>query len=252
MNPLKTIRVRIALAGVVVILLMGWLVWNRIPRGPSPVGSPSPSKKANDAPTDTAQPKALLPPNNPLNVKLASAFTDEEKKELADEFTTKLKPAAEKWLRAYGDHAPFNLANLTLDKFADRMGKSSRYVYTFVLGDLTLAIQDDNNGTKVTYVMSRQAAQEMNALPASGAPPDLTTVVSQADVVSMVQADTGVQFNPNEVIIRPAATATAMSGGEFVQVTPTGADPNNILQAKVDMVFDANGKIVNYDRDPFF
>jgi hypothetical protein len=65
-------------------------------------------------------------------------------------------------------------------------------------------------------------------------------------------ADTGVEFTPSEVIIRPTAKASAMNGGAFVDLLPEGLDPNNGLNYKISMVFDANGKLVNYERDPRF
>jgi hypothetical protein len=68
----------------------------------------------------------------------------------------------------------------------------------------------------------------------------------------MVNVDSGVEFKPNEVIIRPTAISCALNGGAFVELLPTGADPNNGLSSKIDLVFGPDGKLVNYDRDPFF
>ena len=44
----------------------------------------------------------------------------------------------------------------------------------------------------------------------------------------------------------------ALNGGAFVELLPTGADPNNGLSSKIDLVFGSDGNLVNYDRDPFF
>jgi hypothetical protein len=68
----------------------------------------------------------------------------------------------------------------------------------------------------------------------------------------MVQADSGVQFKPNEVIIRPTAASCGINGGAFVHTVPAGSNPHNALSSKIDMVFNSDGKLVNYDRDPFF
>src|SRR5882724_7490974 len=62
--------------------LVAWLVRMRTPHGP--VVSPPTSQATNTALPETEQVKPQHhPPQNIMNVKRASAFTDEEKKELA-------------------------------------------------------------------------------------------------------------------------------------------------------------------------
>ena len=100
--------------------------------------------------------------------------------------------------------------------------------------------------------MTRQAAKEINQIPGTGFVPDLTVPVGRDDIIGMVKADSGVEFKPNEVIIRPTAAACALNGGAFVHTIPTGQDPNNGLSSKIDMVFGPDGKLVNYERDPCF
>ena len=102
--------------------------------------------------------------------------------------------------------------------------------------------------------MSRKAAVNMNSIPKSGEgfTPDLGFAVSRDDVMKMVQSDSGVKFSPNEIIMRPTGKSTAMNGGTFVDVLPLGADPNNFMNYKISMVFDSNGVLVNYERDPGF
>jgi len=68
----------------------------------------------------------------------------------------------------------------------------------------------------------------------------------------MVKADSGVTFALNEILIRPTAAACALNGGAFVDVLPSGKDPNNALNYRISMVFNADGRLVNYERDPFF
>jgi hypothetical protein len=92
----------------------------------------------------------------------------------------------------------------------------------------------------------------MNNLPENGFIPNLTIPVSKEDVIRMVMADSGVEFKPNEVLIKPTAISSALNGGAFVNILPTGKDPNNALNFKISMVFGADGNLVNYQRDPFF
>lgn len=246
---MKKIRGKIVLMAVVAAVVVTWLVWNK-PHGPTPTIPQPVAQPVSHAADETGPTQRFH--SNPANVKRASEFTDEEKAEFAKLFATRLRPAAEKWFKAYNGHIAFNLSDLTPDKFVERIGnKPSFRQYTFVMGDVTFVIQDGMDEAKVDYMMSRPAALALNDIPAPGTVPDLSTPVTRAQIISMVQADSGVQFQPNEVIIRPSA-ATGINGGEFVHTIPTGADPNNGLSSKVDMVFNSDGKLVNYERDPFF
>ncbi|HZM06336.1 MAG TPA: hypothetical protein VFC44_25325 [Candidatus Saccharimonadales bacterium] len=120
--------------------------------------------------------------------------------------------------------------------------------------DTTFVVRDssDKQPAKADYLMSRKAAIAMNNLPEAGFVPDLTITVSRDDVIRMVKADSGVEFKPNEVLIKPTAISCAFNGGAFVDVLPTGKDPNNALNFKISMAFGPDGNLVNYQRDPFF
>jgi hypothetical protein len=162
---MKTIRSTIVIAGVAAILLAAWLVRTKKPQGPTPVALAPVPQATNTARTEPENIKPQHhPPQNLTNVKRANAFTDEEKKELAEKFKTKLRPAAEKWYLAYSNHIPFNLADLTLDKFVERIGANPSFqLYTFVLGDFTFTIQDNDKGAKVEYLMSRDDSRSFDA-----------------------------------------------------------------------------------------
>jgi hypothetical protein len=191
--------------------------------------------------------------HNALNMIKAADLSDEERASLRRKFDEGMKPAIEKWLSAYNGHSPFKFDNVTLEKFHNRIGRNdSFYVYTFVLGDITLTIQESNGTFKVNYLMVRQAAIAINSIPPKGFVPNLSVPVTREDIIRMVKADTGVEFKPNEVIIRPSGAACALNGGAFVNLLPMGKDPNNALNNKVMMVFSADGNLANYERDPFF
>lgn len=190
---------------------------------------------------------------NPLYMKKATDFTIEEKAELAKKFREQLKPAVEKWINAYKGRVPFNLNDLTFDTFNNRIGRnSSFYVYSFVFNGITLTVEERNGKVKVNYLMVRKAAIAVNHLPQKGFVPNFSVPIKRADVIRMVEADSGVEFKPNEIIIRPTAAATALNGGAFVHILPTGKDPNNALNYKISMIFGPDGKLVSYERDPFF
>jgi hypothetical protein len=181
-----------------------------------------------------------------------SDMTNEQKANLARLFTEKFRPALEHWSAAYSNHIPFNVADVTLDKFHSTLGS---HMFTFMIGSTTLTFVESRESSapaKVGYLMVRQAAVDMNSLPKSGFTPELTLPVTADEIIRMVKADSGGEFKPSEVIIRPTGKASALNGGAFVDLLPTGADPNNALNYKISMVFDAGGKLVNYERDPSF
>ena len=180
-------------------------------------------------------------------------MTADEKSELAKKFSEKFQPAVEQWFKAYGDHIPFRPEDFTLEKFHSRLGT---YMYTFMITpDLTFTIQDSRDpqgAAKVSYLMSRKAAIEMNQVPGKGFVPDLSVPISREEVIRMVQANTGVEFKPNEVLIIPTAKSCALNGGVYVNIIPAGLDPNNGLNSKIILVVGPDGKLANYERAAFF
>lgn len=182
--------------------------------------------------------------------KRTADFTDEERAKLAKDFAERYKPVVEKWLKAYEGRIPFRLDDLTLDTFHSRFGD---YAYTFMVGDITVTLHDSPKlGLKVFYLMTRQGIRQLNQIPGSGFVPDLSVPVTREEVIRMAKADSGVEFKPNEVLIKPTAAACALNGGAFVFVVPAGANPEIATNAKLLLVFDSDGMMVNYNRNPSF
>lgn len=182
----------------------------------------------------------------------AADMTAAEKADLEKMFYDQFRPALERWFAAYEGHLPFRLEDVTLDKFHSTLGN---HMFSFMIGDTTLTFvtpRESNQSAKVGYLMVREAVLDMKQLPSKGFIPNLTLPISREDVIQMVKKDSGVEFKPNEVIIRPTGKSSALNGGAFVDLLPTGADPNNALNYEISMVFDATGKLVNYERDPSF
>ena len=124
--------------------------------------SPAPLQSSNKAPHDLGFRQK------------ANEFSDAEKVEMTNLFVAKLKPAPEKWASVYGDHVPFSLADLTMDKFVERFGRDSQiyHSYTFVMGDITLSIVEQNGDTAVRYLASKHGLKTMETMPPNGAAPD--------------------------------------------------------------------------------
>lgn len=190
--------------------------------------------------------------NRPLVLRAADMNAN-EKAALADLFSQNLKPALADWFAAYENRIPFALNEVTLDSFHSAVIGSG--MYTFMIGDTTLTLiapKATSQKAKVGYLMGRQAALELNQSPTNGFVPNMNVPVSRADIIRMVKSDSGVAFSPNEILIQPTAMSCALNGGVFVNVLPAGLDPKNFLNYRISMVFDANGKLVNYERDPQF
>lgn len=189
--------------------------------------------------------------SQPHLIHRASELSGAQKADIAKLFKEEFQPALRRWAAAYSNRIPFAVSEVTLDKFHSTLGS---HMFTFMIGDTTLTFMLDRNGgnPRVGYMMVRQAAVAMNHLPAPGTRPNLAVPLTSSQVLDMVQADTGTAFKPNEVIIRPTGKASALNGGAFVNILPTGADPNNFMNYKLSMTFDSNGKLVDYERDPSF
>lgn len=197
---------------------------------------------------NSTQPANLMPPNRPAL--RAGDMTDAEQNELMEKFQKQFKPAIEKWCEAYSNHVLFSSEDVTLDKFHSRLGIN---FYTFMIGSNTLTFQSPRDGpAKVFYIASGDSLKKMNSMPNPGTIPELTLPVSREDVIRMVKADSGVEFKLNECVMKPTGISGALNGGATIHMLPTGSDPENGLSSKIDLVFGPDGKLVYYDRHPFF
>ena len=179
-----------------------------------------------------------------------AVLTAGERADLEKKFTAKIKPAVERWCKAYEGHVPFKPEDLTLDKFKEQIGRNAAFtIYTFMLDGITLCVRDSKGQFVVNYLFAPQSKQ-LSHLPA-GAPPTLQMPVSRTEVIRMVAAESGTEFKPNEVQLRPTGLASAMNGGAFVDIAPLWGNPNNGL-SKLSLVFGPSGDIAYYDRDPTF
>ena len=175
--------------------------------------------------------------------------TPEERADLARKLTGKIKPAVEKWCKAYRNQVPFRPEALTLDSLKQRAEwDSSSYYYTFILGGTELAVRD-SGGSVVVMFMYAPEAKQLTALPKEAAP-DLHVPVAKGEVIQMVKSDSGLELKPQQVVIRPTGAATAVSGGAFVDIVPHGGDPNKDRR-KIGLIFGANGNLIYYYRDPY-
>jgi hypothetical protein len=244
-------------SALLLVIIAGWFWFQRAKRDVMERANPTMKvqreREEQMQAFDTGAKKLLASATNsqPHLIHRLTELSDGQKADISKLFNEKFSPVLMRWSNAYSNRIPFDVSQVTMDKFHSTLGAR---MYTFMIGDTTLTFMLDQNGENpcVGYMMVRQAALAMNRLPAPGTQPSLATPITSAQVLDMVNADTGTTFKPNEVIIRPTGKASAMNGGAFVDLLPTGADPNNFLNYKLSMTFDSNGMLVDYERDPNF
>lgn len=240
---------RVLGAGTAIALGIGIVFWI-LSRPESQTDSGLPPAVMDAIRAELQKPQTNQSYRPPSLAKRLSDMTEVEQAKLEKDFKERYKPTVEKWFKAYDERIPFSFDDLTLDKFHSCLGG---YMYTFMVGDTTFTVQDsDKLGLKVSYLMVRQAAIDMNRLPKPGFIPNINVPITREEVIRMVKADCGIEYKPNEVRIRPTAAASALNGGAFVDIVPMGADPESTMAVPLSMVLDSDGKLVNYLRDPFF
>jgi hypothetical protein len=177
--------------------------------------------------------------------KPATAFTPDEKAALERAFAGRFKPAIDKWANAYAGHLPFDASQITLEKFHS----VNAGFYTFMIGDTTFTVFDNRKGTKVFYLMAKQAAKDLNTIPADGKPRNLTVPIKRDEVLKMAMADTGLNYELKDVVIKPTATFCNIDGGAEVEV---GIKYENgmqlILPDNLSFVMDSNGTLISYQH----
>jgi hypothetical protein len=108
--------------------------------------------------------------------------------------------------------------------------------------------------TYVNYLASRQGVSAMNTLPKLAGPADLSMPVTRQQVLDLVEADSGKQFPPNEVVLTPSGQSGSLMGGAHVEVGKDASNPGfahvTTKETSFALTFGSDGKLVYYERDP--
>lgn len=171
--------------------------------------------------------------------------------ELARKFEAKFKPAIKKWCAIYKNRVPFNLDDVTIEKFHSRLGNGANFsLYTFMIGDTTLTLEDTKGDVKVFYMMTRAGARALNSLPTNGAVPDLTMPVNRAEILQLIKADSGTTFPSDQIEIRPTATSSSLMGGVSVEAGGLSSSGlyREVTLTNLSFVLGSDGKLVTYQH----
>ena len=172
---------------------------------------------------------------------------DAEMADLADRFEKRFKPEIARWCKVYEGRLPFQAGDVTLDKFHSKVGG---FLYTFMIGDTTFTVYDGPQGTHVFYMMTREAASQLNSVSTGGAPPNLSTPTARPVITALLKADSGIDYPADQVSIHPTGQFSSMQGGVMVEA---GGIPGNnayriMTATNLDFVLDGNGQMVSYQR----
>lgn len=180
-------------------------------------------------------------------IKRANQFSDQERAEFDDLFTTKLKPVIKDWCSIYGSHAPFDADRVSVTNFVQRFGMRPRpYSWMFAFDGITLSVSETEDGPiRFDYLMSK-AAKPLGQLPTTPSAP-LPPSVSRDEIMALLKADSGRDYPASEIAIRPTAYGSAMNGGVSVDVGQ-GVHTGGGTLPDFTMVFGPDGKLVAYGR----
>jgi hypothetical protein len=233
--------------GAIIGLALLALIASVLMRKPVPARI-MPSQANPTSASETAKPRSnLIAIARDFGVRM-SVLSPEEKTALERKFTTQMKPAMERWCKAYDGRLSIKTEDLTLEKFKEEIGRNASFtIYTFVVDGTTLCFRDSGGQVVVNYLFTPEAKQLTQLR--RGTAPSLKLPVSRDEIISMVKADSGAEFRLDQILLTPTGVANAVNGGAFVDVAPLGGDPNNGL-SKLSIVFNSDGKMVAYDRDP--
>jgi len=227
----------LAVLAVVIVAGISFLQRSKLPQPPS---------ESAQVPASEPPPKATpVPQQNRWD--RWRKYSGDDMSDFTNKFVKRFKPAIAKWCKVYAGRLPFNESDVTPDKFHSKAGP---LIYTFMIGDTTFSIYDGPAGTRVFYMMTQQAAQQLNSMPSGGVMHDISTPVNRQLIVGLLKADSGIDFPADQISIHPTGTFSSMDGG--VSVEAGGITGNNVFRVmtatNLDFILDANGNLVSYQH----
>jgi len=177
----------------------------------------------------------------------ASEMTPQQRAEFEKKFAQSIRPAVEKWCALYAGHSPIRASDVTADKLRELVFPGSPCQgYGFVIDGTTLCVEDNRGVVYVEYLMA-PAARNLLRLSTGDAPlADIS--VSREEIVRLLQADSGKEFPPSQIAIRPTNRASAMNGGVFVDAGEGVNDPKGGPPPQFSIVFGPDGNLAYYLR----
>ncbi len=217
----------------------------------APPPPPGASTKASQRGTNGASPGTSRLPHLKRH---PEELSDQERAEFERKFKANIKPAIGRWFKVYKGHVPFRLEEATADRLRELAwggtypgGNTSLWSYGFVIGGTTLAVTENHGRFVLDYLMSPDAMLLLKT-PSNPEPPKPVSI-SGEEVMRLIEADSGRDFPPDQVAMRPTAYAGAMNGGLSVNVGKGVNQPAMVFtDLKYTMVFGPDGNLACYGR----
>lgn len=177
----------------------------------------------------------------------STQFNGDEMADFTNRFEKRFKPEIARWCKVYEGRLPFKASDVTPDKFHSKVGG---FVYTFMLGSTTFCVYDGPQGTRVFYMMVRQAAQDLNSIPSGAVQHDISTPVTRPVITGLLQADSGINYPADQISIHPTGQFSSMQGGVMIEAGGIiGSGAYRVMTStNLDFVLDGNGMMVSYQR----
>ena len=231
-------RVSLLLVVAVVAVLLLWLL---LPR--SKLEKPQPPPEAG--PVSPAIIETSAPTASKLDIIRRDQMADWD--DFTNRFERRMKPEIARWCKVYAGRLPFNASDVTLDTFNSKVGG---FLYTFMIGNTTFTVYDGPEGTRVFYMMTKAASQQLNDVGNGAVPHNITEPATRHVVVGLLKADSGIDYPADQVSIHPTGQFSSMQGGVMVEaggIVTSGAY-RIMTGTNLDFVLDGNGIMASYQR----
>jgi hypothetical protein len=167
--------------------------------------------------------------------------------DFTNRFEKRFKPEIARWCKVYAGRVPFDASDVTPDKFHSKVGG---FLYTFMIGSTTFTVYDGPQGTRVFYLMTKGASQELNAIGNGAMQHDISAPATRQVITDLLKTDSGIDYPADQVSIHPTGQFSSMQGG--VMVDAGGIEPSGAYRVmtftNLDFVLDGNGRLVSYQH----
>jgi hypothetical protein len=226
-------------ASLLAVIAVALSIWLLMPRNrPDKVQSPLETGQVPPVKIQTAPPSGL-------EITRRRDITDWE--DFTNRFEKRFKPEIARWCKVYDGRVPFAASDVTPDKFHSKVGG---FLYTFMIGSTTFTVYDGPQGTRVFYMMSKEASHELNSVGNGATQHDISVPATRQVIADLIKDDSGIDYPADQVSIHPTGQFSSMQGGEMVQaggIIPSGAY-RVMTSTNLDFVLDGNGMLVSYQH----
>ncbi len=226
---------------LVLAIVAAFSIWLLIPRSKPEKAVPPPEA----GPVLPPKSETVASPTSKLEVIRRDQMADWD--DFTNRFEKRFKPEIARWCKVYAGRVPFDASDITLDKFHSKVGG---FLYTFMMGSTTFTVYDGPQGTRVFYMMTKAASQQLNDVGNGAVPHDISAPANRQVITGLLKADSGIDYPADQVSIHATGQFSSMQGGVMVQaggIVTSGAY-RVMTFTNLDFVLDGTGQLASYQR----